>query len=47
MVTDALFRCWAQWPMRNNDLGLLTGFRSVDLEKNHGIKCRFAYLLAI
>ena len=38
---------WAQWPMHNNDLGLLTGFRSVDLEKNRGIECLSACLLAI
>jgi hypothetical protein len=25
---------WAQWPLHKNDLGLLIGFRSVDLEKN-------------
>ena len=47
MVTEAFFLCWAQWLMPNNDLGLLTGFRSVDLEKNGGIKCFSAWLFAI
>ena len=44
-MIDGLFLCWAQWPIHNIGLGLLTGFRSVDLEKNRGIKCPFAYLL--
>jgi len=38
MMIDDFFFCWAQWPMLNNNLGLLTGFRSVDLEKNRGIE---------
>ena len=31
--------------MQKRKLGLLTGLRSIDLEKNHGIKYYVAYLL--
>src|SRR5574337_32703 len=39
MMTGGFFLFWAQWPRHNEDLGLLNGSRSVDLEKNRGIKC--------
>jgi hypothetical protein len=31
--------------MQKRKLGLLTGLRSIDLEKNHGIKYHVVYLL--
>ncbi len=37
-MLDGFFMRWAQRPMHNNDLGLLNGFPSVDLEKNHRIE---------
>lgn len=47
MMTDGFFPCWAQWPKSLHDLGPLTGFRSVDLEKKRGIECLPARLLTI